>query len=319
MVTVSYSEFRDHPDKYLEAVERGETLELSKEGKPVAILSPAAEHGREFARRAMLPNIEVEAAAAEPPRAHDTLARGSGNGDVDLPHLCLGEYQGLSLGERDRLQTEAYERNWDWIERKLAELGADWMVVVHGEVRQWSADLQKYPTDEQLVQLAEEEGEVPFVFIRSPLVEECAWAALPGGDYYPTVELQVAGHRLTADLDTGSPHTILNEEWLSGLGLVPPPAVSPSHVRAHLGSPYRCRLLPIPLTLVSEDGRRSDLSLFCLSVLDWRRSPWCSTLINPHREALAGRDLFRAFGLIAELDGRARTTRVRLPEQPTEA
>jgi len=48
MVTVSYSEFRADPDKYLEAVERGETLEVSREGKPVAIVSPARRSAKDY-------------------------------------------------------------------------------------------------------------------------------------------------------------------------------------------------------------------------------------------------------------------------------
>jgi antitoxin (DNA-binding transcriptional repressor) of toxin-antitoxin stability system len=286
MITITVDDLARNTAKYLGEVERGESIEVRKDDKLVAIVSPAAQRPE--------------------------------NGNIDLPHLSLDQYRTMSSAERDRLQIEAYERNWEWIERKLGELQADWMVVVGGKVRLWSRDPQEYPTDEQLWRLAEEANEAPFVFIRSPLVEESAWTMLAEGDAYPSLELHVGGHRLLADFDTGSPRTILDDDWLVNHGLVSPLTISPVHVRKHLGSPYRCRSLPVALEVVDENGASAQRTVFCLSVLDWRRSPWCSALINPRREALAGRDLFRAFALIAELDGRAQTTRVRLPGEPAE-
>ena len=40
MITVTFSELRNNAKKYFDAVEEGETIEVYRNGKPVAILSP---------------------------------------------------------------------------------------------------------------------------------------------------------------------------------------------------------------------------------------------------------------------------------------
>lgn len=41
MVTVTFSELRNNARKYFDAVEEGQTIEVCRHGKPVAIISPA--------------------------------------------------------------------------------------------------------------------------------------------------------------------------------------------------------------------------------------------------------------------------------------
>jgi len=41
MITVSVAALKGDVEKYLQDVERGETIEVQKDGKPVAIVSPA--------------------------------------------------------------------------------------------------------------------------------------------------------------------------------------------------------------------------------------------------------------------------------------
>jgi len=48
MITTTYADFRTHTGKYLQAVERGETVEVHKRGKPVAVLSPARQSARDY-------------------------------------------------------------------------------------------------------------------------------------------------------------------------------------------------------------------------------------------------------------------------------
>jgi prevent-host-death family protein len=43
MKTVTFSQLRNNAKKYFDAVEKGETVEVYRHGKPVAILSPAGE------------------------------------------------------------------------------------------------------------------------------------------------------------------------------------------------------------------------------------------------------------------------------------
>jgi prevent-host-death family protein len=40
MITVTQTEFRNHIKKYMDAVERGEEIEIYRNGKPVAAVSP---------------------------------------------------------------------------------------------------------------------------------------------------------------------------------------------------------------------------------------------------------------------------------------
>ncbi len=40
MITVTFSELRNNAKKYFDAVEEGETIEVYRNGKPIAILSP---------------------------------------------------------------------------------------------------------------------------------------------------------------------------------------------------------------------------------------------------------------------------------------
>ena len=40
MIAVTFSELRNHAKKYFDAVEGGETVEVYRHGKPVALLSP---------------------------------------------------------------------------------------------------------------------------------------------------------------------------------------------------------------------------------------------------------------------------------------
>jgi prevent-host-death family protein len=46
MKPVTFSELRNNAKKYFDTVERGETLEVFRHGKPVAILMPAGSRGR---------------------------------------------------------------------------------------------------------------------------------------------------------------------------------------------------------------------------------------------------------------------------------
>ena len=43
MITVTQTEFRDHIKKYMDAVARGETVRVSRGGKPLAVVVPDQE------------------------------------------------------------------------------------------------------------------------------------------------------------------------------------------------------------------------------------------------------------------------------------
>ena len=50
MKTVTFSELRNNAKKYFDTVEQGETLEVFRHGKPVAILMPSGSWGRSRTR-----------------------------------------------------------------------------------------------------------------------------------------------------------------------------------------------------------------------------------------------------------------------------
>jgi len=58
MMTVTFSQLRNHAREYFDAVERGETIEVYRRGKPVAILSPARASRREYWRHVKPLKIE---------------------------------------------------------------------------------------------------------------------------------------------------------------------------------------------------------------------------------------------------------------------
>ena len=52
MLNVTFSELRNNAKKYFDAVEAGETLEVFRRGKPVAIITPIAQHKGDRWKRA---------------------------------------------------------------------------------------------------------------------------------------------------------------------------------------------------------------------------------------------------------------------------
>lgn len=233
-------------------------------------------------------------------------------GRPTMPQVSLKEYLALSDDEKDRIQMEAYEANRAWMRRKMDDLRAEWLIIVNGEIVKSSPTFDDYPSETPMNELAEQYQGVPVIFVRSPLIEESAWVALRQGDAYPTLAMDIDAQKVVADFDTGAPYTLLDHEWLGICG-VSGRGFGVAHHGEHLGAAYRYRLLPVELTLRGEDGRTATRTILARSVSDWRSSPWCSPAINPNRNALAGRDLLRQFGATVELDGAARTTRVRVP------
>ena len=51
MLTVTFTQLRNNARKYFDAVERGETLEVYRHGKPIAILAPYRSRSRERWKR----------------------------------------------------------------------------------------------------------------------------------------------------------------------------------------------------------------------------------------------------------------------------
>lgn len=58
MITVTFSELRNNARKYFDAVEEGETIQVCRHGKPVAVLTPIAQHSMARWRRSSPLTIE---------------------------------------------------------------------------------------------------------------------------------------------------------------------------------------------------------------------------------------------------------------------
>ncbi len=113
--------------------------------------------------------------------------------------LSLESYRGSSGEEKDRFHIKVYEENEAWIARELDERGAEWILVLGGEVRRWSSTLDDYPSPKELSDFAAQERQIPFVFVRSHVIEETVWLSLGDSDYYPTLQLSGA-------FSSGQPH-----------------------------------------------------------------------------------------------------------------
>ena len=239
---------------------------------------------------------------------------------ADLFGLPFAHYLALSDKERDAIALRAYQTLRTWIDAKLEERKAEWILVCGGEVIESSPTLQNYPSREKLMQTGQQRGLVPFVFVRGPLIEESGWSVLPRGDFYPTIRLSIAaagtstehlpntGIELTADFDSGSPGLFMNYDLMMTHQIVDNQPIDQPHLSAHLGQAYRFHILPLLIGVRSEDGTVTAREFSVLCVRNWRLSPLC--LINPNREALAGRNLLIEIPLRLELDGAKRTTRV---------
>lgn len=111
------------------------------------------------------------------------------NGDEDKPgantesflghNISLKDYRSLPRPERRRYQSEAEALNQQWLEKRFRTLGANWLMVVDGKVVKHGASLDDYPGDEEMRELRQNAGKIPFVFFSKYLlaIEEApsAW------------------------------------------------------------------------------------------------------------------------------------------------
>ena len=68
MITVTLSDLRHRGGKYLDAVERGESIEVCRKGKAVALLSPLRKSNREYWKQvkpAEMDGVELSRAILE--------------------------------------------------------------------------------------------------------------------------------------------------------------------------------------------------------------------------------------------------------------
>jgi hypothetical protein len=106
--------------------------------------------------------------------------------------ISFEDYLALSDDERDAIHSSAYEKYRDWIDVELKRRGAEWMLVVGGDILEAGETLDEYPSRQKLYKSGYHFGLIPFVFVANPIVEESFWAALPKNDFYPTMSITVS-------------------------------------------------------------------------------------------------------------------------------
>jgi hypothetical protein len=228
--------------------------------------------------------------------------------------ISYDEYLTFSDAEREALQWRVYHEHQKWGEAELKARRAQWMIVCGGKIVESSKALDDFPTPEKLQALGKECGFVPFVFVPKPLIEESTWSILDEDDFYPTLTFSVAGKDqvestiVKADLDTGSPHLFMDYDQLLEADAVDFRPNAEAFIQQHLGEYYRFHILPIQISIAAESGDQVMQRLHAYCVRDWLKSSLC--LVNPNRQALAGRNVLLKFPVKVELDGEKKATRV---------
>lgn len=220
-------------------------------------------------------------------------------GDTD-PAWTMRFRDYLTLGEKERrrLLLDVQKRNQEWINQQLDAHHASWILVCEGKVIESSADLDDYPSTEELMQIGYKYDCIPFVFTRSPLVEETTWSPLPYNDFYPTISIGVGagdwdhstlldqGRQLIADFDTGSPRLFVIWEWLLTENLVQPAPVDFPQIWHHLGREYTFYTRILRVGISDESGlpanvlRIGDIVLCVKSIPAawlWQAETYCSS------------------------------------------
>lgn len=132
----------------------------------------------------------------------------------------------LDIDTRSHIMQELQERNRQWLERKLQELGARWILVMDGKVLMHSPNMQGYLTDEEFLDLCSKTGKVPLLYLKlRPIEERVAWhPTVYRNDAYPTIPLRVSNGGVSwetaADFDTGALDVHLDANTLEKQGLI---------------------------------------------------------------------------------------------------
>ncbi len=197
--------------------------------------------------------------------------------------------------ERGMLLQALEQQNREWLERKLKELNARWLLVIDGEVVRYGTATTDYLTDEELLALCRERGKLPLLFMPlRPIEETTRWhSTIYDNDAYPTITLRVlsdnATYDLIADFDTGSSEVYLDADTLVRQRIIRVIDADPIYESTHLGRPFEYVIKFVRLALVDVDGKPRETRVLTVCVFDWHQSPFVS--INPNRKALVGRDL----------------------------
>lgn len=237
-------------------------------------------------------------------------------------NASLQEYLTWPDKRRRRYHSEAEEANAAWVEKKLRELNAMWLIVVEGEVIAHGHSFQKFPHEEEFDELCDRLGKYPFVFFspRMFLIEETTrWhpTEIPG-DAYPTIPLGLKSDtqtlQLDADFDTGALDIYLDLDYLTANGITTVTEKNLTQDSRHLGRLFSYIAKSLWLEMADKNGIARRIRVRALCVLNWAISPF--TAINPNRRALIGRNVLFELRPRAILDFNDRSTEIEFPSLP---
>jgi hypothetical protein len=174
-------------------------------------------------------------------------------------NVSPAEYEAWSRDERLKYQTDPEKVNARWIEEKIQELRAAWIMVINGNVVAHGS-LTAYPSDEEFDALCEKFGKFPFVFINSRILmieEGLSWHdTIDYDDAYPTGSVSVHGAsgacELQADFDTGAIGVYFDQEILLRNKVVKKRNRDIEKISEHLSQSFRYIQKPLELEVIDK-------------------------------------------------------------------
>ncbi len=160
-------------------------------------------------------------------------------------------------------------------------------------------------------------GKQPFIFINDFLlaIEESWHSTVYKNDFYPTVSIVLqtdsGSLAIDADFDTGATSSFADYDLLKSHHVVEPYENEYVEISRHLSETFGCvsRLIDVEVKLLSGEVLRRTLPVHCVE--KWNKSPFVR--INPHRTALAGRNIFLELQPSVTLDFANRRTTISAP------
>ncbi len=252
-----------------------------------------------------------------------SLPSAAGNNFISR-NISMEEYRALPRPERRRYQSDAEELNRHWIENQFKALGANWIMVIDGQVVKHGKNLGDYPAEKEIRDLQKRTGKCPFLFFSNFLlaIEESPtfWhSTKETGDFYPALSIKISGHdnllATEADLDTGAYECYGDLEMLIGNGVINLEPDDFEYNARHLSRSYIYFAKEVLIDLVdaTDTSRQCRTTMICVE--DWRNSPFIA--INPGRILLLGRRVLLNLRPRLSLDFDARLTEVEFKHAAT--
>lgn len=242
-------------------------------------------------------------------------------GKNDLPsdrfvgaNVSISQYEAWSPEERFQYLDAAKQNNQSWIQKRLHEMRAAWLMVIDSKVIAHGPTIQQLPQESAFAALCERHGKYPFVFFnpRLFLIEEAVrWHhTIEPEDDYPTVVVKLQGARgeieLAADFDTGAIDAYFDFDLLARHGVLSQETRDFEDESTHLGQSFRFVAKPLLVSMTDKTGAVRATGFFVFCVKNWERSPFVA--INPNRKALVGRSMLFKIAPLVHLDFDARQT-----------